>query len=86
MLPGIKPLKQPASVLLPAHAFKTGDKLKIWVAEQETEVRLNSIREHTGSFTQFQFTSLAETNRADNENRNSSGKNKDEYDEIWSSL
>ena len=87
MLPGIKPLKQPASVLLPAHAFKAGDKLRIVVEEQQSEIRLNSIREHTGSFTQFQFTSLVEADRAAQEQkRKASGKNKDEYDEIWSSL
>jgi hypothetical protein len=88
MLPGIKPLKQPASVLLPAHAFKTGDKLKITVKEQETEIKLNSIREHTGSFTQFQFTSLADARTAEqsNKNKTSSKSNGDYFDEIWSTL
>ncbi|MGB5517906.1 MAG: hypothetical protein WBO73_05520, partial [Gammaproteobacteria bacterium] len=86
MLPGIKPLKQPASVLLPAHAFKTGDKLKITVMEHETEIKLNSIREHTGSFTQFQYTPLAEAGAEKNNKQQSSNKNKDYFDEIWSTL
>jgi len=88
VLPGIKPLKQPASVILPAHAFRPGDKLKITVMEEETtEIKLNSIREHTGSFTQFQFTSLAEADEAERIGKQkTSDKNKDDFDEIWSSL
>ena len=87
MLPGIKPLKQPASILLPAHAFRPGDKLNIVVMEQETEIKLNSIKEHTGSFTQFQYTSLAEADAAEQEQtQDVSEKNKDNFDEIWSSL
>ena len=88
MLPGIKPLKQPASVLLPAHAFKSGDKLKIKIRDQVTEVKLNSIREHTGSFTQFQYTSLADARTAEqsNKNKQSSKNNNDYFDEIWSTL
>ncbi len=39
MLPGIKPLKQPASVLLPAHAFKPGDKLNIKIIDQEMGIQ-----------------------------------------------
>jgi hypothetical protein len=88
VLPGIKPLKQPASVILPAHAFRPGDKLKITVMEEETtEIKLNSIREHTGSFTQFQYTSLAEAEEAERVSKQkTSEKNKDDFDEIWSSL
>jgi len=87
MLPGVKPLKQPASILLPAHAFRPGDKLKIVFMERETEIKLNSIKEHTGSFTQFQYTSLAEADGAEYEQtRKVSAKNKDNFDEIWSSL
>ncbi|MBT8127231.1 MAG: hypothetical protein HKP12_04500 [Gammaproteobacteria bacterium] len=88
LLPGIKPLKQPASVLLPAHAFKSGDKLKINVKDHKSEVKLNSIREHTGSFTQFQYTSLADARAAEqgNKNKQSSKNDNDYFDEIWSTL
>lgn len=85
MLPGIKPLKQPPSILLPSHAFRPSDTLMIVVMEQETEITLNSIKEHTGSFTQFQFTSQVKTDVIEQKQK-SSTKNKDEYDEIWSSL
>ncbi len=89
MLPGIKPLKLPPSVLLPSHAFKPSDKLKIRIADQEKEVeiQLGSVKEHTGSFTQFQYTSKTAVEKMEKEEKKkSSAKNKDNFDEIWSSL
>ncbi len=89
MLPGIKPLKLPPSVLLPAHAFRPGDNLNIKIMDDEsaTEIRLESVKEHTGSFTQFQYTSRESVERKEKEEKKSeSAKNKDNFDEIWSSL
>jgi len=91
MLPGIKPLKLPPSVLLPSHAFRPGDKLKIDIIDQEQEqgmeIQLESVKEHTGSFTQFQFISTEAVKSKEQEDKKaSSAKNKDNFDEIWSSL
>jgi hypothetical protein len=91
MLPGIKPLKLPPSVLLPSHAFKPSDNLKIKITDQqqeeEVEIQLESVKEHTGSFTQFQYTTRAAVERMEKEEKKkSSAKNKDNFDEIWSSL
>ena len=60
MLPGIKPIKQPTTLLLPAHAFKIGSSLKINVYERSISIRLTTVTEHTGSFTQFQFSQIQE--------------------------
>ena len=87
MVPGIKPLKQPATILLPAHAFKTGDKLKVKVLQQSMDIQLGSRREHTGSFTQFQFTHVEEGARAQKiKKKKEASKNKDDFGEIWTSL
>ena len=87
MIPGIRPLNQPATVILPAHAFKTGDKLKVEVFEQTIEIRLSDKNEHTGSFTQFQFEHLEQQVRKHKiEKKEESSKKKDDFDEIWSSL
>jgi hypothetical protein len=87
MLPGIKPLNQPPSVLLPAHAFRCGNDLKIKILEQEIEIRLGSIKDHTGSFTQFQYTSQDEVEKIEQEEKKkASARNRDNFDEIWSSL
>lgn len=60
MLPGIKPIKQPTTLLLPAHAFKIGSKLNIHVYERDIAIKLTHVSEHTGSFTQFQFSQTQE--------------------------
>jgi len=89
MLPGIKPIQQPSTLLLPAHAFRRGNSLKMHVYERDMEIKLGTVREHTGSFTQFQF---AQINEADAPEDNNSGDNKttssdpDNFDSIWSSL
>ena len=88
MLPGIKPIQQPSTLLLPAHAFRRGNKLKVHVYERDMEIKLGTVREHTGSFTQFQFAQLNEDDTPDE--NNSGGKTKksdpDNFDSIWSSL
>jgi len=87
MLPGIRPLKQPPSVITPSHAFKSEDKLTVNVFEQDMDIKLGETKELTGSFTQFEFVSFDEDKRE----RQSSAektktKNQDDFDEIWSSL
>jgi len=89
MLPGIKPIQQPSTLLLPAHAFRRGNALKMHVYERDMEIKLGTVREHTGSFTQFQF---SQTNEPDiPEDNNGSGSkatssDPDNFDSIWSSL
>ncbi len=105
MMPAIKALELPMSVLLPTHAFRPGDKLKLNILEQgkekgrrrvpgqkqeqgqEMEIYLDAVREHTGSFTQFQFTPTEVVEKMNKEEKDrSSARNKDNFDEIWSSL
>ncbi len=87
MLPGIRPIQQPSTLLLPAHAFRRGNKLNLHVYERDTEISLGTVREHTGSFTQFQFSQLNEDETPEDDG---SSKNKksdpDNFDSIWSSL
>jgi len=88
MLPGIKPIQQPSTLLLPAHAFRRGNILKIHVYDRDIEVKLGTVREHTGSFTQFQFSQLNEDDTPDNDNGNdkTESADPDDFDSIWSSL
>ena len=87
MVPGIRPLNQAATIILPAHAFKTGDKIKVEVFEQNIEIKLSKKKEHTGSFTQFQFTHMEQKAKKKKiEKKQNTSKNKDDFDEIWSSL
>ena len=87
MIPGIRPLNQAASIILPAHAFKTGDKLKLEVFAQNIDIKLNDKKEHTGSFTQFEFiTADKNTHKKSTKHSPDTSKGKDDFDEIWSSL
>ncbi len=85
MLPGIKPIQQPSTLLLPAHAFKKGDVLSIFVYERDIEIKLGSIREHTGSFTQFQFSQINDSKEPE-DNKPKKKTNPDNFDSIWSSI
>jgi hypothetical protein len=90
MLPGIKPIQQPSTLLLPAHAFQKNNMLKIHVYERDMEIKLGTIREHTGSFTQFQFSQPNEDKTTDSNGNTGNGDKKSsnlhDFDSIWSSL
>lgn len=90
MLPGIKPIQQPSTILLPAHAFRRGNTLSMHVYERDIEIKLGTVREHTGSFTQFQFSQINKDETPEDDDNgsesNSSKKKPDNFDSIWSSL
>ena len=87
MLPGVKALKQGATTLLPAHAFKTSDKLVVQVFEKKLNITLGPTKEHTGSFTQFTYKNSEEEKRLRKQvKKEEANKNKDDFDELWSSL
>lgn len=86
MLPGIKPIQQPSTLLLPAHAFRRGNKLNLHVYERDIEIQLGTVREHTGSFTQFQFLQPEEDNSPNDNGEKSKKSDPDDFDSIWSSL
>ena len=87
MLPGIKALKQASSTILPAHAFKTNDKLKVQVLENKIDITLGETKEHTGSFTQFTYKTTEVDKRIKKQvKKEEATKNKDDFDELWSSL
>jgi len=87
MLPGIKALKQPPSTLLPSHAFKTNDKLAVQILEHKINITLGETKEHTGSFTQFTYKNTVEDQRIRKQvKKEEATKNKDDFDELWSSL
>jgi hypothetical protein len=87
MLPDIKVLKQVSSTLLPAHAFKTNDKLVIQLEDSELNITLGSTKEHTGSFTQFTYRDTEEDQRIRKQvKKEEATKNNDDFEELWSSL
>ncbi|MBT8118249.1 MAG: hypothetical protein KJN89_00915 [Gammaproteobacteria bacterium] len=87
MLPGIKALNQSSSVLLPSHAFKSNDKLIVQIMENKINITLGEPKEHTGSFTQFTYKNTEVDKRIKKQvKKEEATKNKDDFDELWSSL
>ncbi|PCI08159.1 MAG: hypothetical protein COB77_03050 [Gammaproteobacteria bacterium] len=87
MLPGTKALKQAASTILPSHAFKTNDKLVVQILANKFSITLEATRKQTGSFTQFTYKSTEEATRIKKQAKKElATKNKDDFDELWSSL
>jgi hypothetical protein len=87
VLPGIKALKQESSTILPSHAFKTNDKLVVQVLENKVKITLGEIKEHTGSFTQFNYKNTETDKRIKKQvKKEEANKNKDDFDELWTSL
>ena len=63
LLPEIRALQQPATLLMTAPPFRVGGSAIINSHGREVKVRLHKMVENTGSFAQFQFTALEETER-----------------------
>jgi len=87
MMPGIKALNQAASTILPSHAFKTNDKLIVQVLDHKLNITLGETKEHTGSFTQFTYKNTEELQQLKKQvKKEEATKNRDDFDELWSSL
>ncbi len=87
MIPGIKPLKQASSIILPAHAFKSNDKLIVNISGNKLAITVGDVSEHTGSFTQFYYTNTDVDKRTKKQAKKElASKTQDNFDEIWSSL
>lgn len=87
ILPGTKALKQQATIILPAHAFKTNDKLIVAAVNKKLPITLGVAKENTGSFTQFHYTNTDEITRIKKQaKKQQASQTRDDFDEIWSSL
>lgn len=62
LLPEIRQLNQPATLITPTLPHQTGDQVNVHSHGKLARIRLTKLLENTGSFAQFQFTALdAET-------------------------
>jgi len=87
ILPGIKALNQASSIILPSHAFNINDKLNVQFLDYKLNITLGDTKEHTGSFTQFTYKNTEENQQIKKQvKKEEAKKNKDDFDELWSSL
>jgi len=85
LLPEIASLQQPATLLLPSPPFKPGDTAIANCHGRDVRVRLTKLVENTGSFAQFQFTSLGEVSQPQVKKPARAPRSTD-FDDVWELL
>jgi cyclic-di-GMP-binding protein len=58
MMPSIKTIQQPPTLLAPPGRFRPGDEVLVTLAGRTTRVRLTGLGEHTSQFVQYTYTPL----------------------------
>jgi len=78
VLPGVKALNQPSTLVLPPREFSIGDKVIASIENRENRLELTELVGQTGSFSQFRYTTLSETDESTDD--------PDEFASLWSKL
>jgi len=72
---------------LPSYAFKTNDDLVVEFLGNKLNITLTETKELTGSFTQFSYINTEIDQRIQKQmNNEEASKNKDDFNELWTSL
>lgn len=85
MLPAIKAIAQPATLLLPHLPFRTGHKVELLFTDQQGRFQLVKRLTSTNSFTQFQYQSTTPVREQPAQN-NLINSLDDNFDNIWNKL
>ena len=88
MLPELRTIEQPATIITPAMPFKPDSRIRINLQDRSIIAVLSKQLECTRSFSQFEFNVLEEDapQQEDMTNTMESAINEDDFDSIWSSL
>ena len=81
LLPGIKTIKQPASLIIPSERFVLGNEVDVELGEHEMRLKLTELREHSGSFNQFFYNVIHKRKKSRTERDPQQG-----FDSLWSYL
>ena len=88
MLPELRTIEQPATIITPAMPFKLDSRIRINLQDRSIIAVLSKQLECTRSFSQFEFKVLEEDapRQEDETNTMESAINEDDFDSIWSNL
>lgn len=88
MLPELRTIEQPATIITPAMPFKPDSRIRINLQDRSIIAVLSKQLECTRSFSQFEFKVLEEDapQQGNVTNTMESAINEDDFDSIWSSL
>ncbi len=82
MLPEIRAMEQPATILAPRLPFKEGNSVIINIAGEQLRGLLGTQRASSGSYNQFEY----ETFEAPTNSEGGPAKPDQEFDSLWTSL
>lgn len=85
LLPDIASIQQQATLVLPSPPFRLGDTAIVNCHGKNVRVKLTRMVENTGSFAQFQYTSLGEIDQPHKRTKNING-DPEYFDDIWETL
>ena len=85
LVPAIKTINQPATLLTPTVPYRTGDTVIVNIQGKETRAELNKLVENTGCFAQFQFTSADKTQGPHTESDPAEAAPED-FDPLWGAI
>ncbi|MCT7360380.1 MAG: GTPase [Thalassobium sp.] len=87
LLPAIKAIAQPATLLLPRIPFRTGNKVELMYPEIQGRYQLTKRLTSTSSFSQFQFRGAGATSQPQSSGmQQTPGLGEDDFDSIWNKL
>lgn len=86
LLPAIKAIAQPATLLLPRMPFRTGNKVELLFEEEQGRYQLTKRLASTSSFGQFQFRNAGVTPQKHSSIQNPPSMSDDDFDSIWNKL
>jgi len=89
MLPELRAIDQPATIITPAMPFRLGSKVRINLHDKSIIAVLTQQLEYTNSFSQFQFDVIDENNQGDGSNKVGQSADmltEEEFDSIWTTL
>jgi len=87
MLPELRTIEQPATIITPAMPFKLNNRIRINLQDKSIIAVLSRQLESTRSFSQFEFNVIEEDILHDKDDTTMEGPiNENDFDSIWSSL
>lgn len=86
MLPELKSIGRPATLITPALTFRAGYKVGLNIDGEEVKIHLSRQVSATPSFCQFEFSQLHKPAAGPDDQRPQQGGDDEDFDSIWASL
>ena len=86
VLPEIKQIDQPTTLIVPRLAFRTGQKVSLRLRDKETQVQLTRKIMNTDAYSQYEFRRLGAGTKTQSNEGSGSNSNSGVFDNLWDNL